>query len=228
MLADQLKSVVLENVARVKVLKDFGIEYSSDRDKTLEEIADSKGLDLYALVRELSEASDFKQLKKSDFKHWTQILIIEDILLPDHNSLREAKEYFLEKGDTLFRDYRKKTPKMLELRDLLRNMMEDIATHIDREENTLFPAIKHIEYKGKDNVLMDSSLFSSVITLIQNHEHSNNDVELIQKSINQILITSNLNTEIEDFCMEVRGLCNTIKKHIFVEDEVLFKMVVEM
>jgi regulator of cell morphogenesis and NO signaling len=228
MLSNQLKSIVLENIARVKVLNDFGIEYSNDRDKTVEEIADSKGLDLYALVQKLSEAGDFKQLKKSDFIHWTQNQIIDDILIRQHVVVGELKGYFINKSSSLNRTFGKEYKQLVELRDLLRNVLEDLSSHIEREENTLFPAIKHIEYKGKDSMLSESALFSSIITLIQNHEHANEDVALIEKYTNEILLIPNLNAEIEAYCNEVLGLCKALNQHIFIEDEILFKMVVEM
>jgi regulator of cell morphogenesis and NO signaling len=228
MLSNQLKSIVLENVARVKVLNDFSIDYSIDRDKTIEEIADSKGLDLYAFVRELTEADDFRKLKKRDFKYWTQNQIIDDLLIPQHVTVGELKGYFINKSSTLYRTYGKQYPQLLELKDLLRSMLEDIASHIEREENTLFPAIKHIKYKGKDSMLSESALFSSIITLIQNHEHANEDVALIEKYTNEIFLVPNLNAEIEAYCNEVLGLCKALNQHIFIEDEILFKMVVEM
>jgi len=148
--------------------------------------------------------------------------------MKQHVTVGELKGYFINKSKSLFRSYGKECPQLLELRDLLRNMLEDISSHIEREENTLFPALKHIEYKGKDSVLSESALFSSIVTLIQNHEHANDDVSLILKHVNNILSTTKLNIEIDEFCVEVQGLCGALDQHIFIEDEILFKIVVEM
>lgn len=228
MLTQQLNSLVIENVARIKVLNDFDIDYAANRDKSLEEIADSHGLDLYGLVQELSEANDVKGLKRSDFKYWTQNLIIQDILMKQHVKIVELKEYFISKSSTLYRTFGKEYPQLLELRDLLRTMLEDIVSHLEREENTLFPALKHFEYKSKDSVLSESALFSSIITLIHNHEHATDDVRLIEKYIDEILAIPNIDEEIEKFCNKTKGLCVALNQHIFIEDEILFKIVVEM
>lgn len=135
-------SVVLDHPECAQVLKRHRIDFCCRGDVTLEAAAAEKGVDVDALLAELSRTVAARhESRPADPRALTTPDLIEHIVSKHHAYLRGALPFLGELAAKVGRVHGEHNPKLRALDQAVGELKDALLTHLDDEEKALFPAL---------------------------------------------------------------------------------------
>ena len=197
----------------------FDIDTVKNLNTLLIDICAEQNITYNTICKEIDNVN-FNDLTKRDFKKWSNTMIIDEIILNQHNYIKEKANYFSKNSQKIFHKWGKKYSFLEDFNTHLCNMFEDLETHVNKEEKILFPAIKHLEKDINNN---QNPLSNSLMAMLHNHDEIEKDIEFLEK------ITDNFRTdffeekELIAYYNDIKNLIVSLRQHVFIEDNILFK-----
>lgn len=154
---DTVANIVLMHSECAPVFQKHRIDYCCRGNLPLEEAAKGRGIDAQALVAELEEAvkSRLGQPLTTDFREMRTPTLIAHIISTHHEYLRQALPFALPLAAKVARVHGAENPRLRDLETVVGELKESLLPHLDREEDTLFPALMA---KEPDPALVRSEL----------------------------------------------------------------------
>ncbi len=135
-------TVVLEHSECAQVFKQHRIDFCCRGELSIEAAAKEKGVDVDALVGELSRAIEQRQgVAGDDPRELTTPQLVAHIVSMHHDYLRRALPFTSGLAAKVGRVHGDHNPKLRELRVAVEELASELEPHLDEEERTLFPAL---------------------------------------------------------------------------------------
>ncbi len=229
-----VRELALEIPGATRVFEKLGIDYCCGGAASLENACASAGVTTADVVSALDEANH-QQSPTSEFKDWQSapLSALIDYILEKHHVFTKRE---LLRLDALIikvcAAHGERHPELLRLQALFKNLDEDLAPHMMKEERVLFPHIMRMEAALKNHETLPVPPFMTVRNPVRmmSLEHDNAG-ELLRE---MRLVTSDY-TVPSDGCTSYRTLLQALKEfeedlhqHIFLENNILFPRAVEM
>jgi len=123
-------------------------------------------------------------------------------------------------------------PELFELQRAFRELCEELESHLRKEEQILFPYIKHLEMSAKNNLSSTRPPFGSVNNPIRMMMSEHDAVGGLLRKMRQITLDFSLP---EGACMSYRALFfgleefeKDLHQHTHLENNVLFPQAIEI
>lgn len=139
---DSVAKVVLDHSACAQIFKQHHIDFCCRGEMSIEAVAKEKGLDVDALVSELSQAiSDRKEVASDDLRELATPKLVEHIVSKHHAYTRKVLPFARGLAVKVNRVHGDKNPKLRDLLAAVEELADSLGPHLDDEEATLFPAL---------------------------------------------------------------------------------------
>ena len=135
-----LGELVTENTRTAAVFERFGLDYCCHGHQSLEDAARERGLDVAGVVAALETLGAAPSSDRADeagpLDRMTRLIIDQH-----HRYVREATPTINAWLDKLVSRHGARHPELAQVRDTFRELGDELATHMAKEENILFPFI---------------------------------------------------------------------------------------
>jgi len=139
---DAVADIVSSHSECAPVFQKHRIDYCCRGHLPLEEAAKARGIDANALIAELEEAIEKRSQPSSiDFRAMRTATLIAHIIATHHEYLRQALPFVVPLAAKVARVHGSENPRLRDLESVVRALESSLLPHLDREEDTLFPAL---------------------------------------------------------------------------------------
>lgn len=230
MLEMTVGEVVAQNIKCAEVFYKHKIDFCCKGNIKVADVAAKKNIDANILIAEIEAI--LKEDVKNDFNSYSNYDLIEEIVKKHHNYVRESIELLTPLVNKVARVHGEEHPELLKIKDLFFGSVEELTSHMAREEGVLFPFINVLTLAVKDNLKIDKPHFATVnnpiARMMEEHENEGDRFEEIQ--------------ELSDGYTPPESACNTYRfvysklaefqkdlhEHIHKENNILFPRAIEL
>jgi len=217
---------VAQDFRTAALFSKYKIDFCCKGNRPLEDVCQSKELDINVIENELSAILENKDNNSIDFKSWPTDLLIDYIEKTHHRYVEEKSTTLQLYLDKLCKVHGERHPELFEIALHFKTCVGELAQHMKKEELILFPFIKKLYYALKDNTAIEQPLFGTVnnpIAMMQ-EEHENEGNRFVKIAS----LTNDYNPP-ADGCQTYKVTFAMLKdfeqdlhKHIHLENNILF------
>ncbi|MBO0353810.1 iron-sulfur cluster repair di-iron protein [Muricauda ruestringensis] len=218
--------MVAQDYRTAQVFKNHKIDFCCKGNRTLQEVADKKGLDLETLTQELDSVQNQDQCDQPNFKSWPLDLLIDYIEKKHHRYVEQQIPILKQYLNKLCRVHGERHPELLDILEHFNASAGELSMHMKKEELVLFPWIRKMSSETLNDSTVEPPHFGTVKNPIKMmlDEHDNegerfrkiaqlsNDYTPPSDACNTYRVTFSLLQEFED----------DLHRHIHLENNILF------
>jgi len=147
MLESRISQIVRGNHRAAEVFKSLGINYCCGGDLPLQKVCAEKGIDPYAVLQTIEEASSEIRLPAGINMDSWKLSFLSDYIIHIHHAYLLHALPSIQAGLLSFASsHSKKFPELDELNQIFSQLSELLHKHMAEEETTIFPYIRQLEH----------------------------------------------------------------------------------
>ena len=217
-------SVVTKNIKTAHIFKKHGIDFCCGGGISLEKACGKNNVNIDVLMNDLS-LIDIVTDKSQDFDTWELDTLIDHIVNTHHSYVSESVHILSQYANKVAKVHGHHYEFLLEVNTLFHQVAEELISHMQKEEQVLFPYIKSLVASKKNNNTSTPPPFGTVTNPIamMEHEHENAG-EVLRK----IAALTNNYTAPDGACNTFKALYSKLEEfeqdlhqHIHLENNIL-------
>lgn len=217
--------IAAKDYRKAEVFKKMGIDFCCGGNKTLSEASREAGVSEQELNTALEQAGQ-QAASAPDYNKWDIGFLSDYIIQTHHRYVKENAEIIYGLAHKVAQHHGSNHPELIPLADKTKAFLQDLMSHMAKEENILFPRIKKLQERQSHKGFGDEipvGFFRNAIQMMEDeHAASGEDLEFFRK------LTYNYSLP-EDACNSYRYLFEKMKEfendlftHIHLENNILF------
>lgn len=232
LLKQKVGELVAKDYRLSTVFKKFNIDFCCGGGKMIEEICKAKQIDPEVLIKEISKIEKQVKTQHHDYDKWDLAYLCDYIVNVHHKYVEENVPILLEFSNKVAKVHGSSNPEVIRINELVKSSVNELITHMKKEELILFPYIKNLEHDvkhGQDKPISPFGTIENPINMML-YEH-----DLVGKWFKEIEEISNKFTPPEHACNTYRVLYCKLKEfyddlitHIHLENNILFTKSIEL
>ncbi len=214
---------VAENIKTAHIFKKYGIDFCCGGGISIQKACEKKGVNYNTLEKELLQVNDIPE--GYNYNQWDLGFLIDHIVHIHHSYVNESIPLIIQYSDKVAQVHGHHYPEVIKINELFREVANELAGHLQKEEIILFPYVKKLLSLQKEGKKVSPPPFGSVNNPIQMMEFEHESAGDIFKEISRIT----------NHYTPPKGACNTFKalyakleefetdlhKHIHLENNIL-------
>lgn len=229
-----VSDIVSSDYRTASVFRKYGIEFCCGGKWPLNQVCESKGLNVELIISELDSITRTIQVSNYlTFADWDIDFIIDYIINIHHESLKKALPEIQEQLKDFVEEHSGKYNGLVELKHVFDKLLKEMLPHLMQEEEIIFPYIRQIAHAYKSNESYASLLVRTLrkpVESVMKHEH-----ETTGKILRRMRELSNNYTPPPDACVKhkvvfsvLKDLDNDLAQHLHLENNILFPKAIGM
>ncbi|MCA0429981.1 MAG: iron-sulfur cluster repair di-iron protein [Bacteroidetes bacterium] len=213
--------MVASDYRKAEVFKKFNIDFCCGGKKTISQACKNKNVDQNALKAELDKLDLTPAKTSTNYNEWSADFMVDYIVNTHHNYVKTSTPILLEFLAKVAKVHGDSNPEAISIYKLFVEIADELTSHMEKEENILFPYIKQLATKNKTN-----APFGSVKNPINMMEHEHDSVGRLFEQIREL---SNNYTPPKGACttykvsyLKLEEYENDLHQHIHLENNILF------
>jgi len=213
--------ILLENPKAANVFKKYHIDYCCKGARLFEEACAEAGLDPTVLQEQIDEASENPQFNMRA-KDWSLDFLVDYIINNHHQYIKDTTPDLLAICDKVTRVHGDRHPELLEINETIKTVTQELFSHLQKEEQILFPAIKDLvkgDFSGKYPF---NSISQPIQMMEEEHVDAGDGLEKIRQLTENYAVPA-------DACTSYRLLYDMLEayeadlhQHVHLENNILF------
>lgn len=224
-------AVEIPNAARI--FEKYRIDYCCGGSRSLEDACTTAGVDAGEIIRLLEEPAKSEQpVDSTDFRSMPAAELINHIVVKHHTFTRNETERITNLMEKVCSVHGANHPELLKLQEMFGVLADDLAPHMMKEENILFPYIMRMEQAATRNLQPPRAPFGSVSNpvrvMMTEHDTAGDLLQIMRHATNDYTLP-------DDACFSFRTLYQALEEferdlhqHIHLENNILFPLAEEM
>jgi regulator of cell morphogenesis and NO signaling len=218
---------------KAEVFKKLGIDFCCGGKKSVEEAAAIAGLDVNLVKEALDKSSLINSgSAQHDFDGWPASFLADYIVNVHHKYVRESTEMLDELSNRVAYKHGERFPHLPLLRHYIMELLEELHTHMRKEEMILFPFIKQLEQQDAAVPVGSCGSFSTVQQPISVMEHDHDSagelVRKIKELTNNFTVPANACNSHNLYIRKLEEFVGDLYQHIHLENNILFPKAVQL
>ena len=228
MVVDTNKTIgemVADDFRAASVFSANKIDFCCKGNRTLDEVCNQKGLDVYDVLAQLEKATESNN-STIEFNTWELDLLIDYIEKKHHRYVEEKAPILLSFLLKLEQVHGAAHPELFEIKNLFKRTADELTQHMKKEEVILFPYIKQMVEAARNKTTLSAPGFGTVANpiamMMEEHENEGNRFEkIVAISNNYTPPADGCNTYKVTFQM-LQEFESDLHTHIHLENNILF------
>ncbi len=229
-----VRELALENATATRVFEKLGIDYCCGGNKSLEEACRASNLSIDQVIDSLEMAEETAHAAQKN-RNW-QIEPLADLIAHikngHHKYTREEMARLVPLLDKVCSVHGKSHPELQQVRATFQTLVQELTTHMMKEERVLFPYIARMEEAVIQNEPVLPSPFGSVQNPVSMMEHEHDSAGNALRDIRE---ASCGYTAPGNACISYQTLYKALAyfeadlhQHIHLENNILFPRAIAM
>jgi len=216
--------IVTENIKTADVFKKHGIDFCCGGGVPLEEICIKNSLNYNLVLKELAAVEKATQ-HSYNYDKWELPFLIDHIVNIHHHYVKDSILVIYQYANKVAKVHGDHYKEVVEINNLFLEVANELTSHMQKEEQVLFPYIKQLVNAEKEGVQLDIPHFGSVENPIRMMEAEH---EMAGDIFKRIAILSNNYTPPKEACNTFKALYSKLQEfeedlhqHIHLENNIL-------
>jgi regulator of cell morphogenesis and NO signaling len=228
----ELGTLVSDNTRIAPVLERFGLDYCCNGHQTLEESARERRVPLDDVLRAIAEAGESTP-EEREAAEWRDLRTLTQYIVDHHHRyVREITPTLHAWLDKLVDRHGSRHAELEQVRQTFLDAADEMASHMVKEENILFPFIRELAAANAAGARLPSGPFGTVLHPVRVMEA---DHRLVGDLVARLRTLTNGYEPPDDACTTYR-LCYAelarfeadLHRHVHLENNVLFPGAIEL
>lgn len=224
---ETLGEIAVKDLRKAEVFKKYGLDFCCGGKKTVKEACAEKGLDVTKVEKELQHADNsVSGMRPLPYNDWSMSFLADYIVNTHHSYVKKTIPDLEAYADKVARVHGKQHPELLEINQLVKDICDELAPHMIKEETILFPFIKQLDSNESNFTVQQHHAFKSVESPIDMMEH---DHEIVGRKMEEIRELSKNYVVPDDGCASYSFLFKSLDEfekdlhiHVHLENNILF------
>ena len=174
--------IVADDFRTASVFRNNRIDFCCGGKKTLESTCLQLGIDKQKILHELSCIASKPQNSSQDYKSWKPDFLCDYIVNTHHQFVLRTLPDLLIYTQKIASVHGNNHPELLEVASLFLKINDELLQHLKKEEEVLFPAIKHaITYNDSES---KERIITEINRMTEEHEFAGGAMDLINQLTN--------------------------------------------
>lgn len=224
--------LVTKDFRKAEIFKKYGLDFCCGGKKTLTQACKSKGLDVVQIEKELKEVEAQNSTPSQDYNNWDIGFLADYIINTHHKFVTVAIPIIYEYTQKVAKVHGDRHPEAIVIAEKFMLVADELNRHMCKEEDVLFPYIKHLAIAKSNGMKIEPSPFGTVENPINMMEHEH---DIVGKFMEDIKELTNSYTPPADACTTYRLSYAKLKEfeedlhqHIHLENNILFPKAIEI
>jgi regulator of cell morphogenesis and NO signaling len=216
--------IVTENIKTADIFKKHGIDFCCGGGISIAKVCEKNGIEYATLEEELATVDNYKT-QAQNYAKWKLTFLIDHIINIHHAYVAETTLIIYQYANKVAKVHGHHYTEVIEIKDLFLKVANELTSHMQVEEQILFPYIKQLETAEKENKKLETPKFGTVNNPIQMMEMEHENAGAIFKKIAKL---SNNYTPPLEACNTFKALYAKLKEfeedlhqHIHLENNIL-------
>lgn len=223
---------VAQDFRTASVFSKYGIDFCCKGNRSIEEACAKKDLDATRIQNEIDKLLQTSTTGQIDFTSWPLDLLADYIEKTHHRYVAEKSPILVAFLEKLCKVHGESHPELFEITELFKGCAQELGSHMQKEEQILFPFIKQMVNSNISNQPLGQPGFGSVSNPIAmmkaEHEHEGERLERISALTNTYTPPSDAcNTYKVTYAM-LQEFEKDLHTHIHLENNILFPQAIMM
>jgi regulator of cell morphogenesis and NO signaling len=230
----KVRDVALELPQSTRLFEKFKIDYCCGGDQPLAAACASAGVDLQnvlALIQQIKQAPHAGN-GTLDLQKATVSELIGYILDKHHVFTKEEMARLEPLADKVVGAHGENHSELLALRDLMRQLFEDLRPHMFKEEQILFPFIIALDSAREQNRAAPFAPFGTVNNpirmMLMEHDTAGELLREMRKLSSDYRVPADACVSFKTFYEALEGFEQDLHQHIHLENNLLFPKAIEL
>lgn len=225
--------IVAQNIEYARIFESLGIDFCCGGDILLEEAAMKVSLPMERVIEELkSKTVDGTLPQALDFNAWSLDLLIDYVVKFHHVYIRSngPKIYYL--LEKVVNAHGETDKHLYEVFELFKAALIDLGSHLEKEENILFPLVHEIINASTNGESLPQfhcgSVCNPIRIMMQEHDDEGARFKRISELTNSYTAPEHACNSYKLVLKELKQFETNLHIHIHVENNILFPKSVEV
>lgn len=219
-----IAEIVSEDISKASVFKKYHLDFCCGGGKTISKACENSDIDMDDLINDLENANTNNSDTNLNFKDWKLDFLIDYIVNVHHTYVLENIDIINEFAQKVATVHGGHNPENIEIANLFSQLSEELLSHMKKEEEILFPAIKHMLNNG-DKEFSFASIESPVKMMEEEHDNAGDIIKKIQKLSNYFSTPEYACNTYKALYHKLEEFTNDLFQHIHLENNILFTKV---
>ncbi len=223
--------MVAQDYRAAAVFKKYQIDFCCNGNRSLSEATEKKGISIEDISREL-EQLDAHQGESIDYGAWPLDLLADYVEKTHHRYIKEKSPILLQFLNKIQRVHGERHPELYEVYDLFEESAKDLAHHLEKEEQILFPFIRKMVEAQRSGTPLETAHFGSVENPVEmmKHEHDQEGERFrkIAELTDQYRFPEDACSTYQVSFKMLEEFQDDLHKHIHLENNILFLKAIEL
>lgn len=226
-----LADIVTADGRTAVVFDRFGLDYCCHGHQTLADAAARAGIGVDAVVNDINELGPATE--KDSATEWKELDdLSRHIVKRHHGYVREHAPVIAMYLDKLVNRHGARHPELAEVRATFASLSEEMAAHMAKEENILFPFIEQLALSARKGGRLPAGPFGTIMNPVRMMEEDHRDagelLERLRKLTNAYTVPDDGCTTYRLCYQELADFEADLHRHIHLENSVMFPQAVEL
>lgn len=224
--------IVSQNIDYASVFQNNDIDFCCGGDILLPQAVSKAGQDIAQIVKELNNVVTSQVAKALNFDAWSLDLLIDYIYKFQHHYIRTHGPAIYDLLTKVVNTHGDTDAHMKEVQSLFSASLVDLNSHLEKEENILFPYILEILAAHQENRAIEQfhcgSVENPIRVMIQEHDDEGARFRQISKLTDTYRAPSHACNTYKMVLNELKQFEENLHIHIHVENNILFPKSIEL
>jgi regulator of cell morphogenesis and NO signaling len=221
-----LKSIALDHFEFIPVLEKYNLDFCCRGKKTLLQACNENEISIEAILEEMNQIATPGK-SQMPYSEMSAEQLISYILIHHHFYVKNSIPTILNHIEKVVLKHGDKYPCMPKVLELFKAVAEELITHMEKEEQIIFPRIKLI-FRTDNQAAQDFPILNYIdgpmMVLEQEHEKVGDLLFEIRTITNHYLAPETACTTHRVCLDELKAFEEDLHQHVHLENNILFPM----
>lgn len=226
-----VRDIALKIPATTRIFEEFKIDYCCGGRKPLEEACRNAGVLADDVIERIGAALDAKP-SEVDWSHSSLSDLIEYIEDKHHVFTRDELQNLEPLVEKVVRVHGDSHPELARVQGLFRNLADDLAPHLQKEETVLFPYIRDLERRSLMQLSAPMPFFGTVQNPVRmmtaEHDTVGDLLREMRSATGDYLPPAGACPSYTGLYHRLAELERDLHRHIHLENNILFPRAIEL
>lgn len=218
MLDRTVGELVAERPSRSRIFQKNGIDFCCQGSRTLREACERNNVIAEGIVQSLEAESAENDSSPQNPADLPLPELIDHIVATHHNYLRGELPRLAAMSARVAQVHGGHTPTLIQVYHVFEALRQELSAHIQKEEQILFPAIKHLSQGQKGSL----NIGGPIACMIHEHEDAGNALRQLRELSHDFLPPADACNTYRALFAGLQDLETDLHRHIHLENAVLF------
>ena len=223
--APTVGEIAASDVRKAEVFRKMGIDFCCGGKQTLKEAARQAGITEAQLEEALEKAPAGRTASpQHDFAGWDPVFLADYIYNVHHRYIREAAPILEGLAIKVAGRHGAQHPELIPLSKGIRDLLQHLLAHLEKEENILFPAIRRKAAGGSSPIVISAP----IRMMEKEHQEAGDELRQFRQLTRDFTLPSDACNSYTYLFEKIKEFEEDLFQHIHLENNILFPKALQL